>query len=226
MEVGQLGLFEDNLPQRLQALGIRNVQRILTHTNQTVMLSLYRGVLRIHQGYAYAPDHVLRAVIRFLSPRVPRGHRKAAEREFLSFPVHDLVRSRKPVRRPRIRPGDRALLHRLEAIRSELNQRHFEGGLVAIPIRLSGRMRSRLGELVVDLESRRPREIVLSRRHIALHPWPEVEHTLLHELVHQWQAEAGLEVDHGPSFRAKAREVGVLPAARRQVRRSFGTSLS
>jgi hypothetical protein len=36
-------------------------------------------------------------------------------------------------------------------------------------------------------------------------------------MVHQWQAETGRSVDHGPCFRAKAREVGVLPAARRQL---------
>jgi len=40
---------------------------------------------------------------------------------------------------------------------------------------------------------------------------------MLHEMVHQWQAETGLPVDHGPLFRAKAREVGVLPAARRKL---------
>jgi hypothetical protein len=78
-------------------------------------------------------------------------------------------------------------------------------------------MRTRLGELSVDLRTGRPLEIAISRRHIARHPWPEVEHTLLHEMVHQWQAESGLRVDHGPTFRRKAVEVGVLPAAQRQV---------
>jgi hypothetical protein len=40
---------------------------------------------------------------------------------------------------------------------------------------------------------------------------------LLHEMVHQWQAENGLPVDHGAVFRRKAQEVGVLPGARRTV---------
>ena len=95
--------------------------------------------------------------------------------------------------------------------------RHFGGMLGALPIRLSGRMRTRLGELAVELRSGRPLEIAISRRHLARHDWAEVEHTLLHEMVHQWQAESGLRVDHGPTFRRKAREVGVLPAARREV---------
>ena len=63
-----------------------------------------------------------------------------------------------------------------------------------------------------------PHEITMSRTHIDRHGWDEAAHTLLHEMVHQWQAEAGLPVDHGPTFRRKAREVGVEPRAHRQVR--------
>jgi hypothetical protein len=40
-----------------------------------------------------------------------------------------------------------------------------------------------------------------------------VEETLLHEMVHQWQAETGQPVDHGRAFRRKAREVGITPRA-------------
>ena len=182
------------------------------------MLSLHRRVLRIHRGYAFAPDGVLRAIVRFLNPRVPRGLRRLAEREFLAFPVQDYAASKpcKP-RLERPRPGDLALLHRLEMLHRELNLRHFNGTLGDIPIRLSSRMRRRLGELAVDLATGRPIEIGLSRRHLARHPWAEVEETMLHEMVHQWQAETGLRVDHGPTFRKKAREVGVLAAAKRRV---------
>ena len=82
--------------------------------------------------------------------------------------------------------------------------------------------RARLGELSVDLRTSRPIEIAISRRHLARHPWPEVEHTMLHEMIHQWQAETGLRVDHGPTFRARARMVGVLPRAKRGVSRGSG----
>ena len=44
-----------------------------------------------------------------------------------------------------------------------------------------------------------------------------LEATLLHEMVHQWQHETGRVVDHGAEFRRKAREVGITPAARRDV---------
>ena len=78
-------------------------------------------------------------------------------------------------------------------------------------------MRTRLGELAVDIHSGKPLEITISRRHLARHAWREVEHTMLHEMVHQWQAETGLRVDHGRTFRQKAREVGVIAAAKRRI---------
>jgi hypothetical protein len=195
-----------------------DVERVITHANQTVMLSLNRRVLRIHRGYAFAPDEVLKAVVRFLDPRVPRVLRRVAEREFLEFPVQAYAPAAPRPRRPeRARPGDLRLLHRLEALHRELNQRHFGGVLPEIPIRISSRMKRRLGELAVDSRTGRAAEIALSRRHIARHPWAEVEHTLLHEMVHQWQAENGLPVNHGPGFRSKAREIGVLPQSQRRL---------
>jgi SprT-like family protein len=215
---GQSVVLEDSLSARLAVLGLREIDRVVTHTNRTVMLSLNRRILRVHRGYSYAPDRVLKAIVRFLNPRVPRALRRVAEREFLQFPVEEHAPPPTgPGRRGRARPGDVLLLHRLEAIHRRLNQEHFGGTLGEILIRLSGRMRSRLGELSVDIRTGRPVELSVSRRHIARHSWAEVEHTMLHEMVHQWQAETDLKVDHGPTFRRKAREVGVLPAAKRTI---------
>jgi hypothetical protein len=208
----------DLLAHRLEQLGLRNVERVVTHTNRTVMVSLTaRRVLRLHQGYAAAPDRVLRAIVRFLDSRLPRATRRAAEREFLGFPVelHAPAPAR-PAQSERPRPGDVLLLQRLASLHEQFNRLHFGGALGLLPIRLSGRMRTRLGELTVDLRSGRATEITISRRHIQRHPWAEVEHTLLHEMVHQWQAETGLPVDHGPSFRRKAAELGIERRARRR----------
>jgi hypothetical protein len=213
-----LFLLQDQLPSRLHQLGLREIDRVVTHTNRTVMLSLTRRILRIHRGYSHAPDCVLKAIVRFLNPRVPRALRRAAEREFLQFPVDEHAPPPPgEIRRARARPGDLLLLHRLQTLHGQFNQEHFGGSLEKIPIRLSSRMRRRLGELSVDIRSGRPIELTLSRRHIARHRWDEVEHTLLHEMVHQWQAETGLRVDHGRTFREKAREVGVIPAAKRPI---------
>jgi hypothetical protein len=214
------GLIEQ-LPERLHRLGLRGVERVRTHTNRTVMVSLSaRRVLRLHRGYAWAPDRVLRAIVQFLDHRLPRALRRLAEREFLAFPVEEHATG--PVRAPRRerpRPGDLRVLHRLAQAHERLNAIHFRGELSGLPIRLSARMRTRLGELSVEVRTGRPLEIAISRRHLARHPWEEVEHTLLHEMVHQWQAETGLGVDHGAAFRRKAVEVGVLPAAKRSVAR-------
>ena len=207
------------LAQRLTALGLRAVADIRTHTNRAVMVSLTaRRVLRVHRGYAFASDHVLAAIIRFLDPRCSRAERRGAEQVFLAFPVEMYVpKSARSRAAERPRPGDLALLHRLSEVHRRFNAEHFAGALGDIPIRLSSRMRVRLGEVSVDLRTGRPIEIAISRLHAVRHGWDEVEHTMLHEMVHQWQAESGLSVDHGPTFRAKAREVGVLPAARRPV---------
>jgi hypothetical protein len=206
------------LERRLRLLGLRNVERVVTHTNRTVMVSLgIRRVLRLHQGYTFASDRILLAIIRFLDPRLPTPLRRAAQREFLDFPVEQHAPPSGPGRRERPIPGDLLLLHRLRQLHERFNAQHFGGTLTDIPIRLSGRMRRRLGELSVDLRDGHPLEIALSRRHVARHPWTEVEHTLLHEMVHQWQAESGLPVDHGPPFRQKAAELGIQPHASRRL---------
>jgi hypothetical protein len=208
----------DPLSARLGQLGLRGVARIVTHTNRIVMVSLgARGVLRLHRGYAHAPDRVLRAIVRFLDPSLPRAVRRVAERELLDFPVERHAPAPPDAsRRERPRPGDLLLLHRLSQAHERFNAEHFGGTLGSLPIRLSSRMRTRLGELSVEVRTGRPIEIAISRRHIARHGWAEVEHTLLHEMVHQWQAETGIPVDHGPTFRQKARQVGVLPGAKRR----------
>lgn len=211
---------EEIVVRRLALLGWRHPRRIRVHANRRVMVSLNAdGVLRLHRGYAYAPDRVLRAILRFLSPRLPQAIRRLAEREFLGFPVEQYAPPDSTLRgRERPRPGDVMLLYRLSRLHQELNDRHFDGQLEIVPIRLSGRMRTRLGELSVDMRSGRAIEIAISRLHIEQHPWEEVAHTMLHEMVHQWQAETGRPVDHGRTFREKAAEVGVLPKARRRVR--------
>jgi hypothetical protein len=217
---GQCATLEDSLPLRLQALGLVQINQVVTHTNRTVMLSFSKGVLRIHRGYAFASDRVLRAIVRFLNPRVPKVLRRAAEREFLAFPVEAHAPSRERARsRDQPLPGDVALLHRLELLHQSLNLSHFDGNLRSIAISISSRMRTRLGELSADIRSGAPLQITMSRRHLNRHEWAEVVHTMLHEMVHQWQAENGLRIDHGPTFRRKAREVGVIPAARRTIPR-------
>src|SRR5262249_40509465 len=148
------------LARRLALLGLRDIETVCTHTNRTVMVSLNaRRVLRLHRGYAMAPDRVLRAIVRFLNPRVARSLRRLAEREFLAFPVEQHAPAEGSARRDRPKPGDLVMLHRLQQLHQQFNHEHFGGTLQPLPLRISGRMRTRLGELSVDLRTGRPIEI-------------------------------------------------------------------
>ncbi len=209
------------LRRRLDALGMPPFRGFATHTNRTVLLSVTaHGVLRMHRGYAWAPDRVLSAIVKYVRPGTRRATRRSAEREFLTFPVEAHAPPVRPSRRgvERPRAGDDAILVRLAEMHGRLNAEHFGAALPGIRFRLSGRMRTRLGELAVDARSGKPLEIALSRAHLR-HGWVEVERTVLHEMVHQWQAESAVPVDHGTGFRRKARAVGIEPSARRHLGR-------
>lgn len=197
---------------RLQALGLRGIDRLVLMRTRTVMVSVIGRTLRLHDDFANAPEPVLRAIVAFATART-RAARAAARDVILQYPVERTPAPRRP---DPPRPGDVGLLTRLAEAHRQLNARHFGGRLAEIPLRLSGRMATRLGHFDPGSELA-PAEIVLSRRHIQRHGWREALHTLLHEMVHQWQHETGAAIDHGPGFRRKAREVGITPAARREV---------
>jgi hypothetical protein len=201
------------LLHRLHTLGLRTVDTIVLMRTRRVMVSVMGRTLRLHEGYANAPEEVLRAVVTFATART-RAARFAARDVILAHPVDRpaAVRREEPVR-----PGDAPLLARLADAHAEFNAQHFGGTLARIPVRLSGRMKTRLGHYSPAGEDGPGSEIVLSRRHLRRDGWAETMHTLLHEMVHQWQDETARPLDHGPSFRKKAKEVGVLPRARRAV---------
>ena len=205
------------LETRLRQLGVR--RPIVVHENRTVLVSTGRsGQLRLHRGYAYSSDRVLKAIIQFVNAK-NRLARSMAEREIQSFSIDAHLVPRRARRRRPPSQRDRKVLRELEGLHSRLNVEHFEGQLSRVPFRLSDRMRTRLGEVTVDARTPSLVEITISRRHWERDGLTEVEKTLLHEMVHQWQAESGLKVDHGAAFRKKARQVGVAPVARRAVDR-------
>ena len=211
----------NGLAQRLYSLGLDSGTPVTVTRNRTIMISWRaRTGLRLHAGYAAAPDEVLRAIVRFLARRVPRAERLAARRIFMAFPVVEHAPSR-PERARKARAvaaEDQPLVDRLRHMHELLNARHFAGSLATIPIHVSDRMRSRLGELRAS-RGGAPPEIIISRRHIRRHGWDAALATLLHEMVHQWQAEVGHPLDHGREFRRKALEVGIVPRAVADLRR-------
>jgi hypothetical protein len=197
---------------RLEDLGLRGVDALVLMRTRTVMVSLIGRTLRIHEGYAEAPESVLRAIVAFAIAR-NKTERTTAREAILAFDVErgPSVRRQEPAR-----PGDVAVIAQLMEAHRELNAKWFASTLSVIPLRLSGRMATRLGHYDPGSRHIAP-EIVMSRTHITRHGWREAMHTLLHEMVHQWQHETGQPVDHGTAFRQKAREVGIAPAAKRNV---------
>jgi len=179
--------------------------------------------LRIHRGYAYSSDRILKAIINFVNAR-NRAARAAAEREIQTFVIDAILRPKRRRKRRVVKPRDRELLAELQAMHAHSNAALFGGELSPVTIGISDRMRTRLGEVTVDPQNQRSVEITISRAHWERDGRREAAKTLLHEMIHQWQAESGLKVDHGASFRRKAREVGVPPSARRAVDRTCTTA--
>ena len=198
---------------RLRELGLERVTRLRLTSNRRVMVSFRGSELRVHRGFLDAPGPVLEAIVRFVETRTPAA-RSAARRTLLGFPI-----STGPARRRRepTHPGDATIVAELKDWHARLNAERFAGSLQTIEVRVSRRMRTRLGHYAAANRAGDPAEIVISRHHIRHHGLDEALRTLVHEMVHQWQDEQGMPLDHGPAFRAKARAVGIPPFARRLV---------
>jgi hypothetical protein len=167
--------------------------------------------MRVHEGYLAAPEPVLRAIVCFVEGRT-RADRRAAQRIIVTHPI---VTKAPTMRRERTHSDDVAMVEQLTEWHVRYNARHFHGRLKPVAMRVSRRMKSRLGHYSAAVPGGDVAEIAISRTHVRRHGWPEALHTLLHEMVHQWQDETGRSIDHGATFRAKCREVGIAPYARR-----------
>jgi len=215
---GQLALdFDASAPRNadellalLRSLGLKRIARCELTRNRNVMVSFRANELRVHQGYLDAPIEIHQAIVAFVEGRT-RAERRAAQRRIIT---HVVDTPRGPMRRERTRPEDEPVAERLTAWHARFNDEHFGGKLKPVPVRVSRRMKSRLGHYTAAQQGA-PGEIAISWRHLRRHGWNEVLHTLLHEMVHQWQDETGRAIDHGAGFRAKARDVGIAAAARR-----------
>jgi len=211
----------DELFNVLCGLGLRSIRRCRLTRNRNVMVSFGAGELRVHEGYLGAPTRVLEAIVQFVEGR-SRTDRRAAQQLIVGFPVRT---PRAPARRERTHPDDEVAAQELAAWHRRYNMRYFNGKLRPIDIRVSRRMKSRLGHYTAATPGVEPAEIAISLAHLRRHGWEETLHTLLHEMVHQWQDEVGHTIDHGATFRAKAREVGIAPLARRALAAKPGRGL-
>jgi len=199
---------------RLNALGLRGVRAIALTRNRSVMVSVNEGTLRVHRAYLDAPEAVHRAMVRFLvSPR--RAERLAARRALVAYPVAEDDR-RAPRAPERTHPDDEGIAAKLGEWHARYNAERFHGELKRVAVRVSRRMRARLGHYA-PAQAGRPAEIAISRRHLRRHGFAEGLETLLHEMVHQWQDEQGHPLGHDRRFREKARAAGIPGRAKRVV---------
>ncbi|MCC6764790.1 MAG: SprT-like domain-containing protein [Deltaproteobacteria bacterium] len=196
---------------RLRALGLRGIRRCALTRNRSTMVSFRGDALRLHRAFATAADDVLRAVVGFVNGR--GAARRAARRALTAFEIPRDPAAARPHRPVASHPDDAALAARLRAAHAALNGERFTGALGPVAIRVSRRMRSRLGHYSSGRRS--APEIAIARRHARRDGWPSVLETLVHEMVHQWQHETGRPVAHDADFRRKCREVGIAPHAKR-----------
>ena len=209
----QRGICSDEFFERLKALGLSRVTRCRLTANRRVMVSFKGTELRVHRGYVDAPQDVLEAIVQFVEARDRRARRKASS-ALLSFRIETAPARR---RRKPAHPSDAALGVELREWHARLNAERFGGELRSLDVRVSRRMRTRLGHYAAANTAGDPAEIVISHYHIKRHGLDEALRTLVHEMVHQWQDERGMKLDHGSAFRSKARAVGIPPFARRLV---------
>lgn len=127
-------------------------------------------------------------------------------------PRPDIVSLRRK-KRP-VSASEADVIGKLQIAHEEYNATLFDGELTRIRMRISRRMKNRLGHYMVA-GGGQPAEIAISLRHIERDPWDDILHTLVHEMVHQWQDQNGMPLDHGQTFRTKAREVGISARATR-----------
>jgi hypothetical protein len=127
-----------------------------------------------------------------------------------------IARSPRAKRLVRTHPEDEPIAMQLQEWHGRLNVERFGGKLGAIAVRVSRRMRSRLGHYA-PAQRGASAEIAISQRHVKRHGFAQGLQTLLHEMVHQWQDESKLPLGHGADFRRKAREVGITARATRTV---------
>jgi hypothetical protein len=203
-----------DLLAQLNAMGMRGVRALSLTRNRSVMVSVSDGTLRVHRAFLDAPETVHRAIVRFLMAH-RRAERLAARRVLVSYPVG--AEDRRALRASeRTHPDDEGLAARLTEWHARYNGERFRGELRAVEVRVSRRMRTRLGHYASAQHGRRA-EIAISRRHFRRQGFADALETLLHEMVHQWQDEQGHPLGHDRRFREKAKAVGIAGRAKRVV---------
>jgi len=107
-------------------------------------------------------------------------------------------------------------LGQLYAAYHEVNQSRFGMLLPMLPIFINPGVRKRqnseepeIAHLWTDDYTGAPRYIEFWEHHALTDHWSYVRETLLHEVIHVWQAATGRKVAHDAVFRLMAKRLGV-----------------
>ena len=215
-----------DLLRELRHRGAGHLASVHLRSNRRTIWSLTAGGSRfnLHRAFSRAPEPVLAdlAVIARDARSRSAAYHAAAGRVARWPGVVDAIRAlRRGKRAGGLTPGPCCATPEqreyLTAMYRTINVRRFAGRLPdGVPLRLSSRMRTRLGQMApgVDDQGRRyPVEIALNADlMLAGNDELRVE-TLVHEMAHVADLLEHGEVGHGPTWRRIALRVGCEPRA-------------
>lgn len=216
---------EEQVLAFLRDRGAKRLRAVRLRTNRSTIWSLTRGgaQLNLHRAFAAAPAPLLAHFVTIVNDGGLATERaRDASRRLSEWPplARDLARIRADAARTGASPSgfgvgpccatpaQRRYLRRLYRY---LNRSRFGGRLpVSVPIRLSNRMRSRLGQMVPgEIDGRRRvLEIALNVDLMVSGNGHARLDTLVHEMAHaaDWLFDG--EVGHGPTWKWWAESAG------------------
>ena len=230
---------QETIRAALERRGLERIEQVRFRNNRRSILSVRqngRGFrLNLHAAFREAPPALLDAVVTCVSPDTRPDERADARARIRDWPhlVHCLREAR--VRHERRGGGTarrRACVasdgqrEHLRALFARLNEERFGGILPPdIPLRLSGRMRRRLGHCALGGgkggSPRTVREIALAHDLMLAENDAQRVKTMLHEMAHAAAWIFDGDRGHGRAWKGWARRAGCAPRActRNPVRR-------
>ena len=226
---------ERQLLTLLHRRGATRLRNVRFKANRSTIWSLTQNgaVLNLHVAYRTAPLEVLDhfAVIARDAYRATTQYRESVDAvrrwEGLTLEMRRIRNEhrRRPVSAPRprrrsIRTAPNCATEEqkvyLRRLYRYLNRTRFDGRLPEeIPIRLSNRMKARIGQMIPELRNgvRYVRELTLTVDLMLEGNGRERIDTLVHEMAHAADWLFRGKLDHGPSWRAWARYAGCKDTA-------------
>lgn len=215
---------EGEICSELRRHGATGLESVRLRANRSTIWSLTKAgrQLNLHRAFAAAPTSLLRRFVVIVNEGgLASAASRAASAELAAWaPLHrDLARVRSEAASASEAGGRRGVSccgtpgqrRYLDKLYGYLNRTRFGGRLPQeVPIRLSNRMKSRLGQMVPgEIEGRRRvLEVALNIDLMLRGNGRARVDTLVHEMAHvaDWLFDG--EVGHGPTWKRWAREAG------------------